>query len=86
MRNPTVPKNSYIDAVPQDTQPGDVICVLFGCSVPVVLRKAATAEAHDPDDDSYAFIGEAYLYGLMDAEAIVLLKKGTREVQDFVLH
>lgn len=44
---------------------GDVVCILFGCSVPVVLRKLS--QGKDPD---YAFIGECYLHGMMDGEAI----------------
>jgi hypothetical protein len=40
---------------------GDVVCVLAGCTVPVILRK---------DSGVYKFIGEAYVYGKMDGEAM----------------
>ncbi|KAH6714263.1 heterokaryon incompatibility protein-domain-containing protein [Leptodontidium sp. MPI-SDFR-AT-0119] len=42
---------------------GDLVCILFGCSVPVVLRK-------DHERKYYQIIGECYVYGMMDGEAI----------------
>ncbi|KAK8017905.1 hypothetical protein PG991_007095 [Apiospora marii] len=49
---------------PPETQVGDRIGILFGCSVPCILR---------PRKDFYEFIGEAYVYGRMDGEAINML-------------
>jgi hypothetical protein len=40
---------------PGSADPGDIICVLLGCSVPVVLR---------PQGDHYIFLGEAYVQWL----------------------
>ncbi|KUJ19697.1 uncharacterized protein LY89DRAFT_640877 [Mollisia scopiformis] len=48
---------------PRDLAEGDLICILFGCSVPVVLRKVATTEC-------YNFIGECYVHGMMDGESL----------------
>jgi hypothetical protein len=52
---------------PSKTKEGDLIAVLYGCSVPVILRPV-----HDPSNDAqdYEFIGEAYIHGKMDGEAI----------------
>lgn len=72
-----ITRKGYIGAVPQETQPGDVICILFGCSVPVVMRKIG--------DEEYSFIGECYLCGFMDGEAIALQVQGQLKSQDFVL-
>ncbi|KAH8744628.1 hypothetical protein F5883DRAFT_439740 [Diaporthe sp. PMI_573] len=47
--------------VPDHARVGDLICVLYGCDVPVVLRKI---ECH------YKFIGESYVHGIMHGEAI----------------
>jgi hypothetical protein len=55
-----------------------MICVLYGCSVPVILRKRE-------DQDYYEFVGECYLHGFMDAEAIALQIKGVLKEQEFVL-
>jgi hypothetical protein len=51
---------------PPSTQENDVVCILFGCSVPCILR---------PHDDGawYELIGEAYIYGKMDGEAVMNL-------------
>jgi len=47
---------------PHQTRNGDIICILAGCTVPVVLRRR-------PDSNTYEFIGEAFVYGKMDGEA-----------------
>lgn len=64
-------------AVPPKTRQGDMICVLFGCSVPVVLRER--------QDRSFEFVGECYIYGFMDGEAIALLDEGKRSELTFEL-
>jgi len=42
-----------------------IVCIFFGCSVPVVLK---------PVDDAagkyYEMIGECYVHGMMDGEAV----------------
>lgn len=48
---------------PAATRQGDLICILYGCSVPVILRR------HE-DSSHIEFIGEAYVHGKMDGEAI----------------
>ncbi|CZR62733.1 related to heterokaryon incompatibility protein het-6 [Phialocephala subalpina] len=45
---------------PWDTEDGDLICILLGCSFPVILR---------PRDDHYLLVGEAYVDGIMYGEA-----------------
>jgi hypothetical protein len=41
------------------------VCVLFGCSVSVILRKLQ-------DEYSYEFVEECYVHGFIDVEAIAL--------------
>jgi hypothetical protein len=43
----------------------DVVCVLFGCSVPVIFRKHV-----DEDGKYFELVGEAYIYGKVDGEAV----------------
>jgi hypothetical protein len=69
-------EKGYIGMVPELCRRGDLICVLFGCSVPVVLR---------PKDGHYLFIGESYVHGLMDGEAVEDFKKGVYKVEEFEL-
>lgn len=54
---------------PPDVLSADRICILFGCSVPCVLRPMELGDG----TIYYKFIGEAYIYGRMDGEAILKL-------------
>lgn len=49
---------------PSQAKKNDLVCVLFGCSVPVVLRPVTGI------DDTYEFVGECYLDGYMNGEGI----------------
>ena len=53
---------------PRGTQLGDLICILFGCSVPVILRPQM--DSSGSDIMHYEIVGESYIYGMMDGEAI----------------
>ncbi|CAM1503541.1 Fc.00g011320.m01.CDS01 [Cosmosporella sp. VM-42] len=66
---PILSGNGYVGLGPKETQPGDIICLLFGASVPFVLRPS--------DNGAYFLVGEAYVYGVMDGEA---MEKELREV------
>ncbi|CZR68976.1 uncharacterized protein PAC_18877 [Phialocephala subalpina] len=58
-------KKRLFGLAPTSAQEGDLICILFGCSVPVILRRVGP-----PDDHFYYLIGEAYVHGVMDGEAL----------------
>ncbi|EGP89585.1 uncharacterized protein MYCGRDRAFT_69322 [Zymoseptoria tritici IPO323] len=64
---------------PAGSRKGDLVCVLFGCSVPCVLRLC------QEDDGRYyfEFIGEACVYGLMDGEAIASLTGAELELRSY---
>lgn len=49
--------------LPGKTNDSDIICLVFGCSVPVVLRP------HE-GDTYYEMIGECFIYGIMQGEAV----------------
>jgi hypothetical protein len=46
-----------------------VICIFLGCSVPMLLRKVKYTDA-DGQAVYSSFIGECYVYGMMDGEAM----------------
>jgi hypothetical protein len=56
-------RNGRIGMVPQGARKGDIICILFGCSVPVLLRRVKY-------EDSYQLIGECFLDGCMDGSGL----------------
>jgi hypothetical protein len=51
---------------PPKAKAHDIICIFFGCSVPVLLRPHNTPEG----SIYFQFIGECYVHGYMDGEAI----------------
>lgn len=58
---PGYPKG-FVGIAPQKAQKSDIVCILFGCSVPVVLQPQKNGE--------YKFIGECYVHGVMDGELV----------------
>lgn len=51
---------------PKECAVGDTICILAGCTVPVILRKRTVLV----DQPYYQVIGECYVHGRMDGEAM----------------
>ena len=52
---------------PPRIEKDDIVCILFGCSVPVILRKV---EDGNDGNDIMELIGEGYVYGKMEGEAV----------------
>jgi hypothetical protein len=52
---------------PTETQPGDLISVIFGGEVPYILRT---------QEGGFLFVGESYIHGLMDGEAVQAWQRG----------
>jgi Heterokaryon incompatibility protein (HET) len=71
-------ETGYIGLGPLASRKGDKVCVLFGCSTPVVLRPLPNG--------GYKFIGECYVHGIMEGEAIAMLEKEELVKQPFFLH
>ena len=70
-----VTQTGYLGIGPLTMQPDDMVCVLLGCSIPVVIRMEAP--------NRHILIGECYVHGIMDGEG---LKPGwEREVHTFNL-
>jgi hypothetical protein len=56
-------KEGYIGLAPKAAKPGDEVCILLGCSSPLVLRKTGNMQ--------YQVVGESFLYGIMYGEALL---------------
>ena len=81
MRRLITTERDLLGLAPAETKKRDLICILYGCSVPVVLR------AHSDDRTGkqyFQFIGECYVHGLMDGEAFDIQKdeKDKREKKE----
>jgi hypothetical protein len=62
-RKPFVTKKGHLGLGLDHVDPGDAVAVLIGCQVPFVLRKSVGGK--------YEIVGEAYVDGIMDGEAVV---------------
>lgn len=69
-----VTRAGYFASGPKTVRAGDVVCVLFGCDTPVVLR---------PVGNQYALVGPCYVEGLMDGEALDLVENGKAVESEF---
>lgn len=67
------PDNLYGDDSEQ-TQLADLVCIVFGCSTPLVIR---------PQNGLFQVMGEAYIQGFMDGEAMRLLETGECAIREF---
>ena len=61
-------RRSFMGLGPQGCEEGDIICILYGCSVPVVLRSCVTKGSKEPS--FYRIIGGAYVHEMMQGEAL----------------
>jgi hypothetical protein len=56
-----------IGIVPCNTRDGDMVAVLYGAQVPFVIRPKK-----DTKEVQFELVGECYIHGLMDGEALML--------------
>ena len=63
---------------PRSCEVGDLVCILYGCSVPVILRPRSDGAGH-------TFIGECYVHGMMDGEAILLKEQEELPTKEYIL-
>ena len=69
------PDNLYETDQTKEMKVGDKIAIIFGCSTPLVIR---------PVGDKFMVVGEAYVQGFMDGEALALTESGTCDIQSFI--
>lgn len=70
----------YIGLGPRAMKTGDIVCVLFGCRIPMILR---------PENNYYLLVSEAYVHGIMNGEAIERWKAGELDnitEEEFEIH
>ena len=61
----------------REVKVGDEICILLGCSIPVILRQAK---------NGHVFISNAYVDGYMFGKATLEAEAGSHSWQDFCIH
>jgi hypothetical protein len=71
-----ITRNGYFGLGPQAARQGDRVVVLLGVDVPLVLRRV---------DKTHHVVGEAYVHGIMNGEAVEQWRLGMKEIRKFVL-
>jgi hypothetical protein len=64
-----VTKKGYFGIGPPDAKEDDRVCILSGCSVPVLLRKNR-GRIGGLASETWFFVGECFVLGIMDGEAV----------------
>ena len=86
MRRLIITQHEALGLAPEESKKRDLICILYGCSVPVALRRMVDPASNK---EYYIFIGECYVHGIMDGEAFELARSRSddREIErkDFEL-
>lgn len=72
-RRMMITRTGFLGLVPEETKVGDTVAILLGCGYPVILR---------PCGDGYKYVGECYIDGLMNGEAIEAANRGEYEVKN----
>lgn len=77
-------EKGYIGLASNKARTGDMICVFLGCKTPFVLREVLEGGNCDWENEgemerNYRFLEEAYVWGLMEGEALAGLDLGKAE-------
>ncbi|KAK4446770.1 heterokaryon incompatibility protein-domain-containing protein [Podospora aff. communis PSN243] len=76
MTRPFRTQTGYIGCASSMAKPGDAVCVLGSCSMPVIFRRV---------ESEYEFVSVAHVVGALYGEVWVDLMGGRTEVQEFCL-
>ena len=71
--------HDMLGLVPYEAIEGDIICILYGCSVPVVLRERRDEHTDKP---YHVLIGECYVYSMMDTSAFDVRNAKLKALQE----
>ena len=71
-----------VGLAPAETQEGDVVAILYGCSVPVILRQTVNPEG---EGMAFTLIGECYIDEMMDGRALDIKKAAGTKTQTLVI-
>lgn len=70
-------KKGYVGFVPKRSRAGDLVFVLMGSDVPLVLRRC--------EEGMYRLVGECYVHGIMEGEAMDTFEKGEHVLETVTL-
>jgi hypothetical protein len=67
-------ETGFIGMASDRVRKGDAVCVLFGCSAPLIMRQ---------QEDHWTLVQACYVEGLMDGEVVQQLRDGKLRKQEF---
>jgi hypothetical protein len=73
-------ERGYFGLAPHGAKPGDSVLCFLGSRVPYILRKVE--DCSKSTQDRYELIGESYIYGLMEGEALKGIDMSNVEEKD----
>lgn len=68
----------YLGVAMEGLQRSDGVYILLGCTMPLILRDLG-------DGTHFQYVGECYVHGVMDGEAMRWVESGTRQVRDVLI-
>ncbi|KAF2444027.1 HET-domain-containing protein [Karstenula rhodostoma CBS 690.94] len=71
-----ISEDGYFGLAPPNARKGDRVAVLYGAETPFILRRSSS---------TFQVVGESYIHGLMDGEAVDYWRLGLKEVRNIVL-
>ncbi|KAK0733090.1 hypothetical protein B0T26DRAFT_635749 [Lasiosphaeria miniovina] len=72
-RNFLVTAKGYLGLGPRGARKGDLVCVVYGCPVPLLIRL---------NRSEFEIVGDAYVYGIMKGEVMDQVKEGSLSAED----
>lgn len=73
--------HGHLGIGPHSSQAGDTVAILYGCPLPVILRKSTAGEGE------HELVGAAYIHGMMHGEAVRIYRASPHvEEVDFRVH
>lgn len=73
-----VTSKGHIGVAAPTVRKGDLVCVIYGGNVPYLLRRIE-------DTGKFEYVGEVYIHGIMDGEALDLVRKGEVKEESFTI-
>ena len=82
-----ITRKGYIGLAPESASVGDHIVVLYGCSVPLTFRRESSTGIDCKEKEmKVRLIGECYVHGIMDGEAVQMVERGILSEEAFIIH
>jgi hypothetical protein len=73
-----ITRSGFMGIGPCSLQPGDLVVVILGLTVPLIVRKAQTAV-----EATYTLVGTCYVHGIMDGELVKARQEASQTAEMF---